>query len=230
MISSKKKKAVVVHSGGMDSSICLKLAIDEFNAENVLSLSFSFGQRHQIELEAAKTICLAWGVDHLEIPLSFYSAITESALLTKTESIKQDDGKSANTLVVGRNGLFARIGAILCDYLGADTLFLGVVGLEQENSGYRDCSREYMDLMEKILRMDLANDEFQIRTPLVHLTKIASLELACKLGVLPFLLENTITCYEGIPRLGCTKCPACKLRNRGLEQFKEYHPEVALPY
>jgi 7-cyano-7-deazaguanine synthase len=224
------KKAVVVHSGGMDSSICLKLAIEEFQAQNVLSLSFRFGQRHSEELEAAKKICSAWGVSHKTLPLDFYPLITESALLNPSKKISQERGESANTLVVGRNGLFARIGAILCDYLGSDQLFMGVVGLEEENSGYRDCSREYMDLLENILRIDLDNPRFTIRTPLVHMTKMASLEIAHSLGILSFLLENTISCYEGLPQKGCMICPACHLRNRGIKQFQEKYPDIVLPY
>jgi 7-cyano-7-deazaguanine synthase len=102
--------------------------------------------------------------------------------------------------------------------------------LEAANSGYRDCSRAYMDVIQTALRMDFADESFEIRTPLVSMTKKETMELGFKLGVLEFLLENTITCYEGIEKAGCLKCPACKLRNSGLKIFSLEHPEFKYSY
>ena len=87
-----------------------------------------------------------------------------------------------------------------------------------------------MDLMEEIMRLDLDDPSFEIRTPLVHMNKKESLEFGHKLGVLAFLLEQTITCYEGIGEKGCQKCPACHLRNAGIEQFLEAHPDFCFSY
>jgi len=225
-----KKKAVVVHSGGMDSSLCLALAIQEFGADNVLSLSFTYGQRHSVELSQATIISRHFGVDHAEVDLACLSQITESALIGNTKEIQHEHGKAPNTLVVGRNGLMARLAGIHAHSLGANCIYLGVMELESANSGYRDCSREYMNLIEAALRMDFADNSFEIRTPIIHMNKKETMELGHDLGVLGFLLENTITCYEGIPREGCMKCPACKLRNSGLKIFSLENPEFRYSY
>lgn len=225
-----KKKTIVVHSGGMDSSLCLALAMKEFGKENVLSLSFSYGQRHGNELSVAEKISRHFGVDHFVLGIDCLSEITQSALTDKTLAIEHAAGKAPNTLVVGRNGLMARVAGIHAHSLGAHSIYLGVMELEEANSGYRDCSRKYMDLIEAALRMDFADDSFEIRTPLVHLTKRDSMELGLELGVLEYLLENTITCYEGIPKEGCGQCPACKLRNAGLKTFSLEHPELKYSY
>lgn len=213
------KQTVVIHSGGMDSSICLALAIEAFGKENVLSLSFSYGQRHMPELEKAALICRTWDVDHVVIELNALKEITDNALVNSSLSIKKEEGRPPNTLVVGRNGLMARLGAIHADHLGAGSIYMGVMGVEGANSGYRDCSREYIDLKQQILRIDFGNPHFEIRTPLVHMTKCESLEVADRLGVLDFLLEETISCYEGLPKHGCGSCPACKLRSQGIAEF-----------
>lgn len=225
-----KKKAVVVHSGGMDSSLCLALAVKEFGAENVLSLSFTYNQRHSIELKRASEISKHFKVDHVELDLSCLSQITESALIGTDKKIEHKEGEAPNTLVVGRNGLMARVAGIHANSLGAHCIYMGVMELEAANSGYRDCSRAYMDIIQSALRMDFADNTFEIRTPLVQMTKRDSMALGYKLGVLEYLLENTVTCYEGIEKEGCLKCPACKLRNEGLKIFSLEHPELKYSY
>jgi 7-cyano-7-deazaguanine synthase len=225
-----QKKAVVVHSGGMDSSLCLALAVNEFGAENVLSLSFTYNQRHAIELERARTISEYFKVDHVEVNLDCLSEITTSALIGNSQKIEHKSGEAPNTLVVGRNGLMARLAAIHAHSLGAKCIYMGVMELEAANSGYRDCSREYMDMIQTALRMDFADHAFEIRTPLVSMNKKETMELGYKLRVLGFLLENTVTCYEGIEKAGCLKCPACKLRNSGLKIFSLEHPEFKYSY
>ncbi len=225
-----KKKTIVVHSGGMDSSLCLALAVKEFGRENVLSLSFTYNQRHSQELERASKISSYFKVDHTELDLSCLSQITKSALIGSEDKILHPEGEAPNTLVVGRNGLMARLASIHAHSLGAQSIYMGVMELEEANSGYRDCSRAYMDIVQSALRMDFADDKFEIRTPLVNMTKKETMELGYKLGVLEYLLENTITCYEGIDKEGCLKCPACKLRNSGLKIFSLEHPEFKFSY
>jgi 7-cyano-7-deazaguanine synthase len=87
-----------------------------------------------------------------------------------------------------------------------------------------------MDVIQTALRMDFASEAFEIRTPLVSMTKKETMELGFQLRVLGFLLDNTITCYEGIEKAGCLKCPACKLRNSGLKIFSLEHPEFKYSY
>lgn len=225
-----EKKALVIHSGGMDSSLCLALAIREFGAENVLSLSFSYDQRHSLELEQAAKICRDWNIDHVELSINCLKEITSNALMNPSEDIVHPEGKAPNTLVVGRNGLMARLGAIHAHHLGAHVVFMGVIEVESANSGYRDCTRKYMDLMEEILRLDLDDPSFEIRTPLVYMTKMETMQLAHELGVLSYLLKETITCYRGIKHAGCRSCPACILRNEGLAAFAAAHPDFIIPY
>ena len=225
-----KKKAVVVHSGGMDSSLCLAIAVKEFGAENVLSLSFTYNQRHSIELTKATEISNHFKVDHVELDLSCLSKITESALIGNGTTIEHKKGEAPNTLVVGRNGLMARLAGIHANSLGAYCIYMGVMELESANSGYRDCSRAYMDIVQEALRLDFADASFEIRTPLVFMNKKETMELGYKLGVLEYLVENTITCYEGVQKEGCMKCPACKLRNNGLKIFSLEHPEFKFSY
>lgn len=225
-----KKDAVVIHSGGMDSSLCLALAKRDFKKENVLSLSFSYQQRHSNELEQAAKICRDWDVDHAVVNIDCLQTITKNALMDSAIPIEHLPNELPNTLVVGRNGLMARLGAIHANHLEAHSIYMGVIEVEACNSGYRDCSREYMDLKQELLRIDLGDPTFKIRTPIVKMTKKETMELAHQLGVLDYLLQETITCYEGKPKQGCRNCPACKLRNEGIRQFAESHPEVALPY
>lgn len=224
-----KKKAIVIHSGGMDSSICLALAAKEWGKENILSLSFLYQQRHSLEIEQAKRICFDWNIDHDTLDLSVLKKITDNALINSSTPINHIEGKAPNTLVLGRNGLMARLGAIYAQHLGADCIYMGIMELESSNSGYRDCSRAYMDLKQKILQIDLNHSTFEIKTPLVFLTKKQSLELAFELGVLEYLLTETISCYEEKRYFGCKICPACLLRNEGLRQFKVSYPNFILP-
>jgi len=224
-----KKDAVIVHSGGMDSSLCLKLALDEFGKENVLSLTFDYGQRHRHEIDHSRQICDEWGVNHIILKISCLSQITNDALVNHCLCIEHKNREAPNTLVMGRNGLMARIAAIQAHSLGAKCIYLGVLELEESNSGYRDCSRKYMDMMQEILRIDFDDPEFEIRTPLVSMTKLETMELADRLGILNFLLEKTITCYEGIPYYGCQKCPSCLLKNQGIEEYAVKHPDFSLP-
>lgn len=223
------KKAIVVFSGGMDSSLCLALAIKEFKKEHVLAISFSYGQRHSNELNQAKKIAQHFKVNHTIIEINALREITSSALLNDKEDIKTVNGVPS-TMVVGRNGLMARIAGIHANHLKAQYIYMGVIEVEEANSGYRDCSRAYMDIVQSALRLDFNDPSFEIRTPLVKMTKKQTMELGYKLGVLSFLLENTITCYQGIMGAGCKTCPACVLRNAGIKEFLKTKPTFSLSY
>lgn len=223
-------KAVVNHSGGMDSSICLALAIKEFGKDQVISLSFDYGQTHSPELVQAAKISEEWGVKHIVLSLGYIKQITDNALINDLLPIVHEKGRPPNTLVMGRNGLMARLAAILAEHLGAHQIYMGVIEVEQSSSGYRDCSRQYMDLMEQILKIDLDDPLFEIRTPIVHMTKRETMHLAYQMGILHFLLLETVTCYKGIKHLGCQTCPACLLRNQGIQEFARDIPGFIMPF
>lgn len=224
------KKAIVVHSGGMDSSICLALAIEQYGAENVLAMSFTYGQRHSNELDQAKLICEEWKVDRITINLDCLAQITDNALTNQSLDINHTKGETPNTMVVGRNGLMARVAAIHANHLGAECIFMGVIEVEEANSGYRDCSRKYMDIIQAALRVDFDNQQFEIKTPIIYMTKKQTMDLAYQMGILHFLVETTITCYEGEIGFGCGKCPACSLRNQGLREFIKDHGDFNFSY
>ena len=224
------KSAVVCHSGGMDSSICLAMAIQEWGADRVLSMGFDYGQRHSEEHRRAQQICDAWGVDRVVVPVSALAEITEDALTNHALPIDHPEGAPPTTLVMGRNGLMARLAAIHAAHIQADCIYMGVIQVESDNSGYRDCSREYMDHMQTVLRMDLDSNTFEIRTPVVSMTKQQTMRAAHALGVLEFLLDVTITCYRGIPHAGCQDCPACDLRNEGIRKFLQDEPDFQMPF
>lgn len=224
------KRAVVVHSGGMDSSLCLALAIAEFGRDNVLSFSIRYEQRHSPELIQAEKICRDWGVDHVEIELRCLAQITQNALTNHLLSFTHTPGNPPNTLVAGRNGLMAMLGGIQAYTVGAQCIYTGVIQVDADNSGYRDCNRPYIDLVQELLRIDLGDPAFEIRTPVIDMSKKATLMLANQLGILEYLLTETITCYDGIPQEGCRVCPACQLRNNGIQQFLAENPDFVLPY
>lgn len=224
------KRAIVVHSGGMDSSLCLALAAKDWGRDQVLSLTFRYGQRHRLELQRSAEICESWSIDNARVSIECLAELTENALTNAELPILAGSSGPPNTLVVGRNGLMARLAAIHANHLGASCIYMGVIEVESANSGYRDCSRAYMDKMQDILRIDLDDPTFEIRTPLVRMTKKETMELGYELGVLDFLLDKTVTCYEGIPHAGCGRCPACKLRNEGIRAFAAEHADFKLPF
>lgn len=224
------KKALVVQSGGMDSSLCLAQAIQDFGAENVLALTFDYKQRHNVEIDRATKIAKHFHVDHVILDLTCLSQITQNALTDSSLPITHNAGEAPSTLVVGRNGLMARLASIHAHSLGANCIYLGVMELEGANSGYRDCSRDYMDLIQEALRIDFNDEDFEILTPLIRMTKAQTMELGFKLGVLEYLLEETVTCYNGIPHIGCQTCPSCLLRNNGLREFMKNHGEFSFSW
>lgn len=230
MSKEVKKKAIVVHSGGMDSSICLLLAIEKYGTKDVLSMSFTYGQRHTQELKKAAKMSKDFGVDHIEVNLDCLQQITKSSLLDKKLEMKMEKGKAPSTMVVGRNGLMVRVAGIHAEHVCAECIYVGVMELEEANSGYRDCSRKYMDIIQAGLRLDIADPEFEVKTPLVYMNKKQSMEVAYQMGKLEYLLENTISCYEGVPEYGCGKCPACELRNGGIQEFLNENPDIIFSY
>jgi len=225
-----KKKAVVIHSGGLDSSLCLALAAREFGPHNVLSISFCYGQRNEPELAQADKICKTWDIDHTLLNIDCLEKITKSALIGHSIPMKHAEGQSANTLVTGRNGLMVRLGAIHAKHLGAHYLYTGIIEVDGKKNGYRDCTRAYMDLKQEILRQDLADPTFEIRTPLVFMTKKETLELSYSLGILPFLLQESISCYEGKKLQGCGQCFSCEIRNNAIAEFLSEHKEFPTPF
>ncbi len=206
-------KAVVIFSGGQDSTTCLFQAIQEFGVENVEVVTFQYGQRHAIELEKAAWIAKDLGVKQTLIDTSVIKAITSNAMMEERE-IKQE-GNMPNTFVDGRNALFLLYTAIYAKGQGIRTIFTGVC--ETDFSGYPDCRDVFVKSMN--VTLNLAMDyNFNIRTPLMYLTKKQTWALADKLGAFDYIRQHTHTCYLGVEG-GCHTCPSCVLREKGLNEY-----------
>lgn len=210
--------ALVVFSGGQDSTTCLFWARERF--ENVRALSFFYGQKHRHELDAARAIA-----EEAKIPLdvqdvSFISRIGRSSL-TDTSMImdreKPQDGWP-NTFVPGRNMFFLGVAAVCAREQGIRDIVTGVS--QTDFSGYPDCRDTFIRSMNVTLNLAMA-EEFVIHTPLMWLDKAQTWELADRLGVFELVRTRTVTCYNGIAGDGCGQCPSCILRRQGLERYLE---------
>lgn len=207
-------QALVIFSGGQDSTTCLFQAIAECGAANVQTITFAYGQRHDIELERAAWIAQDLGVKQTVLDLSLISAITNNALMDKNATIDVS-GSLPNTFVDGRNALFLLYAAIYAKSQNIHTIFIGVC--ETDFSGYPDCRDVFVKSMNVTLNLAMAYD-FNIRTPLMYLTKKETWALADKLGALDYIRQHTHTCYLGVAG-GCHECPSCILREKGLAEY-----------
>ena len=213
-LSEQPQKALVIFSGGQDSTTCRFQAIKEFGKENVEVVTFQYGQRHAIELEKAEWIAKDVGVKQTLIDTSVIKAITTNALMQEGAEIQQE-GNKPNTFVDGRNALFLLYAGIYAKGQDISTIYTGVC--ETDFSGYPDCRDVFVKSMN--VTMNLAMDyNFNIRTPLMYLTKKETWKLADELGVFDYIREHTHTCYLGVEG-GCHTCPSCVLREKGLNEY-----------
>lgn len=211
----KEEKAIVVFSGGQDSTTCLFWAKKQF--KEVEAVTFDYGQRHRLEIECAKKIAKEVGVKHHILDMSLLNQLAPNALTRDDIEVEEGkDGELPSTFVPGRNLLFLSFAGVLASQVGAKHIVTGVC--ETDFSGYPDCRDVFIKSLN--VTMNLAMDDtFVIHTPLMWLTKAQTWELADQLGVLDFVRNNTLTCYNGIIADGCGECPACKLRKRGLDEY-----------
>ena len=211
-------RALVVLSGGQDSTTCLAQAVRDYGRGKVACITFRYGQRHGLEVDVARKVAAHFGVaEHKVIGLDWYSQITSNALLNPEIAIAK--GASAacpNTDVDGRNLMFLLIAAIYAKGLGIRDIVTGVC--ETDFSGYPDCRDVFVKSCNVTLNLAMAY-EFRIVTPLMDLTKEQTWALADRLGVLEYVAENTLTCYNGVVGRGCGACPSCALRQRGYDAY-----------
>lgn len=210
-------RAVVVLSGGQDSALCLALAVKKYGSREVAAITFAYGQRHSIETKYARRLARHFGIAaHKVVKLDFYKDITSNALMDPSLRIKRGR-KCPNTVVEGRNAFFLMAAAVWAKSLGATDLYTGVS--QADYSGYPDCRAVFIRAQERAIRLAL-DYPIRIVTPFMRKTKAEEWALAAKLGIFDLIANETVTCYNGIPGKGCGKCPACKLRNRGLCDFE----------
>ena len=216
-----KDKALVVFSGGQDSTTCLFWAKKNF--KEVYALSFLYGQKHIKEVDLAREIARKAEVHFDTMDVSFIGHLGKNSL-TDT-SIQMDETKPKetypNTFVPGRNLFFLSIAAVYAREHGIYHLVTGVS--QTDFSGYPDCRDTFIRSLNVTLNLAM-DEQFVIHTPLMWIDKAETWALADELGVLDLVRHETLTCYNGIPGDGCGHCPACKLRREGLEKYLNSKP------
>ncbi|PFN74842.1 7-cyano-7-deazaguanine synthase QueC [Bacillus sp. AFS076308] len=211
----KDEKAVVVFSGGQDSTTCLFWALKQFKEVEVVT--FDYNQRHSFEIECAKNIANELGVRHHILDMSLLNQLAPNALTRNDIEVKEgEDGELPSTFVPGRNLLFISFAGVLASQVGAKHLVTGVC--ETDFSGYPDCRDIFIKSLNVTLNLSM-DKEFVIHTPLMWLDKAETWQLADELDALDFVREKTLTCYNGIIADGCGECPSCLLRKKGLEKY-----------
>jgi len=227
-----KKSALVLFSGGQDSTTTLAWALEKYS--KVETIGFTYNQRHKIELDCRETVleqikrvhskwraCL--GEDHL-IDLSVLSSLGDTAL-TKDIEIQLQENGLPNTFVPGRNLFFFITAATVAFRRNIHVLVGGMC--ETDFSGYPDCRNDTIKAIQLAISLGL-NSTFRIETPLMWLTKSETWELAKKIGgsnFIKLIVNETHTCYKGDRSVrhkwgyGCGKCPACDLRKQGFDEF-----------
>lgn len=206
-------RALVVFSGGQDSTTCLFWALEQY--DHVEVITFDYGQRHLKEIEVAKEIANELNVKQHLLNTEILTSYNANSLTNNDIEIDSSNDVP-NTFVPGRNMLFLNIASIVAYQIGAKHIVTGVC--DTDFSGYPDCRRDFVQSMNET--MNLAMDlEFVIDTPLMTLNKKETWQLADKLGQLDYIRYRTLTCYNGIVGDGCGVCPSCKLRADGLEAY-----------
>lgn len=226
------RSALVLFSGGQDSSIVLAWALERFN--RVETVGFDYGQRHAVELEARTAVRReilnqfpSWSArlgDDTLVDLSGLGSISDTAL-TREAAIFVDDSGLPTTFVPGRNLIFLTMAAALAYRRDIGVMVAGMC--EADFSGYPDCRKASLDVQMNAIELGM-DAKFTLETPLMHLSKAQSWFLAEELGGRRFVeivCEHTHSCYRGTRAqrfdwgYGCGACPACGLRARGWNSF-----------
>ena len=220
-------KAIVLFSGGLDSTTVLYQAIaDGFTC---FALSFDYSQRHQRELEAARAIAETVSVEHrivtFDLRLWGGSALTDTIELPTGRSLETMSAEIPVTYVPARNTIFFSFALSYAEAIGAQRVYAGMNALDY--SGYPDCRPDYIDAMQAVFNLGTKRgregDPIAIHTPLIDLKKTEIIQLGDRLGV-PWHL--TWSCYAG-GAMACGECDSCLLRRRAFEQLGKPDP---IPY
>lgn len=203
------KAALVIFSGGQDSTTCLAEAQNDF-PNQVEAIAFNYGQRHLIELEQAQIIAKKACVPLRIIDVPLFSSLTKNALTDHHQPIEHINDELPSTFVPGRNHIFISIASIIAYQKGIKHLYTGVC--QTDFSGYPDCRDRFIKSLNQTINLAMDTD-MTIHTPLMWLTKAETIKRMQELGKLDWY-KDTHTCYEG-HRPACGKCPACTLRLNG---------------
>jgi len=215
-VTANHDKALVLLSGGQDSTTCLYWAIDRFGRDCVAAISFDYGQRHRIELECAAAIAAHAGVTHVCLPIDTFASLGGDALTDRDVDVCCDVDEQTglpNTFVPGRNLIFLTFAAAYAYQREIGHLVVGVS--QTDYSGYPDCRSQTIESLQETIRLGMES-RVQIHAPLIHISKKETVELARDLGALD-TMAVTHTCYNGT-RPPCGECPACLLRAKGFAE------------
>ncbi len=229
MNSLNADTALVVFSGGQDSTTCLFWAKQKFS--KVYTVTFDYGQRHKIEIEAAKKISklAAVNFDLVQIPEVLRSSsplVDKNIAVEKYPNAEALPGGLEKTFVPGRNILFLTLAANIAYAHQAQHIVTGIC--QEDFGGYYDCREDFAKAMQKALNQGMfgADEGFNIETPLMHLSKAQSVELAAKTPGAMEALAYSHTCYEGM-NPPCGQCHACLLRAKGFKEAGYPDPLLA---
>jgi 7-cyano-7-deazaguanine synthase len=211
--------AIVVFSGGQDSTTCLIQALTQY--DNVHCITFDYGQRHNQEIEVAKKVALELGAaSHKVMDVGLLNELAVSSLTRDNIPVSHElqENGLPNSFVPGRNILFLTLAGIYAYQLGAESVITGVC--ETDFSGYPDCRDEFVKSINQSLVLGM-DRKLRIDTPLMWLNKAETWALADKYGKLDYVRSQTLTCYNGVIGDGCGDCPSCDLRKNGLDDYLE---------
>ncbi|MDD9155474.1 7-cyano-7-deazaguanine synthase QueC [Aliivibrio sp. S4TY2] len=211
--------AIVVFSGGQDSTTCLIQALTQY--DNVHCITFDYGQRHNQEIEVAKKVALELGAaSHKVMDVGLLNELAVSSLTRDNIPVSHElqENGLPNSFVPGRNILFLTLAGIYAYQLGAESVITGVC--ETDFSGYPDCRDEFVKSINQSLVLGM-DRKLRIDTPLMWLNKAETWALADKYGQLDYVRSQTLTCYNGVIGDGCGDCPSCDLRKNGLNEYLE---------
>jgi 7-cyano-7-deazaguanine synthase len=218
---SSSSRALVVFSGGQDSTTCLLWAQRKF--AEVEALNFYYGQKHNIERECAKKIASQLNVKYHEVDIGFLQTLSPNALTADVE-ISMDGGfkNLPSTFVIGRNAVFLTVAVSFGLHKQFNDYVFGACQVDY--SGYPDCREEFIRSQEQTLSLATKSD-VKIHTPLMNLSKADTFALAKEMGGLDLVIKESHTCYKGDRSqlhawgYGCGTCPACVLRKKGFEEY-----------
>jgi 7-cyano-7-deazaguanine synthase len=215
-MNGDSNRALVVLSGGQDSTTCLYWAVDRFGRANVSSITFDYGQKHRIELDCARDVAAAAGVANVCLPIDTFAALGGDALTDASIAVSDetdDETELPVTFVPGRNLIFLTFAAAYAYRHDIRHLVTGVA--QTDYSGYPDCREETIAALQNAITLGM-DREFTVHTPLMHRSKRETVELAVQLGGLE-AMALTHTCYNG-RRPPCGECQACRLRAKGFAE------------
>ncbi|MEI7344968.1 7-cyano-7-deazaguanine synthase QueC [Dickeya chrysanthemi] len=211
--------AVVVFSGGQDSTTCLIQALQQY--DDVHCVTFDYGQRHRAEIDVAAALAQTLGARaHKVLNVGLLNELAVSSLTRDNIPVPEFDAAAdglPSTFVPGRNILFLTLASIYAYQVGAETVITGVC--ETDFSGYPDCRDEFVKALNQAVALGLAKD-IRFATPLMWLNKAETWALADYYQQLETVKNHTLTCYNGIKGTGCGQCAACHLRAKGLAEYQ----------